>query len=276
MNKVLVVDDNSNERNGLSRLLEQAGYEVRTAADGVEAFQKVQNDRFDLMLLDIWMPRMDGLELLARLPKESRPTAMVITGDESFETILRSLREQVCLFVPKPFQPRDLMQLIRDTLESPGGRDPILVLSAEPNWVQLRFTCEMQTATRVENVVEQLNKSLPFEFREPVRAAFHELLMNAVEWGGHLNPEALAQVDYLRTPKLVMCRIADPGKGFDPERLEHTEITIDTMEPIAHGDAREKKGLRPGGYGIRLAKSLVDDLVYNQAHNEVTIFKYLN
>src|SRR5215469_16954730 len=138
---------------------------TRFAADGVEAFQKVQHDRFDLMLLDIWMPRMDGLELLARLPKESRPTAMVITGDESFETILRSLREQVCLFVPKPFQPRDLMQLVKDTLESSGGRDPILVVSAEPNWVQLRFPCEVQTATRVENVVEQLNKSLRFEFR---------------------------------------------------------------------------------------------------------------
>jgi anti-sigma regulatory factor (Ser/Thr protein kinase) len=134
----------------------------------------------------------------------------------------------------------------------------------------------MQSATRVENVVEQLNKSLPFEFREPMRAAFHELLMNAVEWGGHLNREAVAQIDYLRTPKLVMCRIADPGKGFDPERLEHTEITIDPREPIAHSDVREKKGLRPGGYGIRLAKSLVDDLVYNQAQNEVAIFKYLS
>ena len=168
------------------------------------------------------------------------------------------------------------MQLVKDTLESPGGRDPILVVSAEPNWVQLRFPCDVQSATRVENVVEQLNKSLPFESREPVRAAFHELLMNADEWGGRLNPEAFVQVDYLRTPKLVMCRIADPGKGFDPKRLEHTEITIDTRQPIAHSDVREKKGLRPGGYGVRLAKSLVDDLVYNQAHNEVAIFKYLN
>jgi len=61
MNKILVVDDNSNERNGLCRLLERAGYDVRSAADGVEALQKVRSDNFDLMLLDIWMPRMDGL-----------------------------------------------------------------------------------------------------------------------------------------------------------------------------------------------------------------------
>jgi CheY-like chemotaxis protein len=67
MDKILVVHEDSNERNGLCRLLEHAGYEVRSAADGVEALQKVRNDNFDLMLLDIWMTRMDGLELLAQL-----------------------------------------------------------------------------------------------------------------------------------------------------------------------------------------------------------------
>ena len=67
MDKILVVDEDCNERNGLCRLLEHAGYEVRSAADGVEALQKVRNDNFDLMLLDIWMTRMDGLELLAQL-----------------------------------------------------------------------------------------------------------------------------------------------------------------------------------------------------------------
>ena len=116
MNKILVADDNSNERNGLCRLLEHAGYDVRSAADGVEALQRVRSDNFDLMLLDIWMPRMDGLELLAQLPKESRPKAMVITGDEAPETLLRSLREEVSAFIPKPIQPSDLLRLIKDTM----------------------------------------------------------------------------------------------------------------------------------------------------------------
>ena len=172
MNKILVVDDNSNERNGLCRLLERAGYEVRSAVDGVEALQKIRNDNFDLMLLDIWMPRMDGLELLARLPKELRPKAMVITGDEAPETVLRSLREEAYAFIPKPFQPSDLLRLIKDTISTRSGPDQIKVLSAEPNWVVLRFPCDLKVAARVENVVEQLNKSLPPEVREPVRMAF--------------------------------------------------------------------------------------------------------
>ncbi len=100
--------------------------------------------------------------------------------------------------------------------------------------------------------------------------------MNAIEWGGELNPEAQAQIDYLRTRKFVMCRIADPGMGFDPAGVEHAAVTSQAEDPMAHSEAREEKGLRPGGYGIRLAKSLVDELVYNEAHNEVAMVKYLH
>jgi CheY-like chemotaxis protein/anti-sigma regulatory factor (Ser/Thr protein kinase) len=276
MAKILVVDDNSNERNGLCRLLERAGYEVRSAADGVEALQKIRDDKFDLLLVDIWMPRMNGFELLALLPEDSRPKMLMITGDESPETLMRSLREKAYLFIAKPFRPEDLLQLIKSTLESPPGPDPIEIVSAEPNWVDLRFPCELQSAGRVENVVDQLNYALPAKVRESVRVAFHELLMNAIEWGGQLNPEAQAQIDYLRTRKFVMCRIADPGTGFDPAGVEYAAVTTHAEEPMAHSETREERGLRPGGYGIQLAKSLVDELVYNEAHNEVAIIKYLN
>ena len=276
MAKILVVEDNSNERNGLCRILERTGYDVRSAADGVEALQRIRDDKFDLLLVDIWMPRMNGLELLAHLPEDSRPKALVITGDESPDTLLRSLREKAYLFISKPLQPEDLIQLIKTTLESPPGPDPIEVLSAEPSWVELRFPCELETAGRIENVVDQLNYSLPPEVRQSVRIAFHELLMNAIEWGGELNPEAQAQVDYLRTRKFVMCRIADPGTGFDPAGVEHEAVTSRPEKPMARSEARVEKGLRPGGYGIRLAKSMVDELVYNEAHNEVPMVKYLH
>jgi CheY-like chemotaxis protein/anti-sigma regulatory factor (Ser/Thr protein kinase) len=276
MAKILVVEDNSNERNGLCRILERAGYDVRSAADGVEALQRVRDDKFDLLLVDIWMPRMNGLELLAHLPEDCRPKALVITGDESPDTLLRSLREKAYLFISKPLQPEDLIQLIKTTLEFPPGPDPIEVLSAEPSWVELRFPCELETAGRIENIVDQLNYSLPPEVRQSVRIAFHELLMNAIEWGGELNPEAQAQIDYLRTRKFVMCRIADPGTGFDPAGVEHGAVTSHPEKPTAHSEARVEKGLRPGGYGIRLAKSMVDELVYNEAHNEVAMVKYLH
>lgn len=276
MYKILVADDNSNERNGLCRLLEHAGYEVRSAVDGVEALQKARNDKFDLILVDIWMPKMNGLDFLTLLPEDSRSRTLVITGDESPEIFLRSLRERASLFIAKPVNPQELLQLAKTTLEMRPGPDPLKVLSAEPNWVELRFPCNMESALRVEKIIEQLNKTLPWGMQNSVRAAFHELLMNAIEWGGQMNPDMVAQIDYLRTRKFLMCRIADPGKGFDPAALGVAEVTHQSGDPFAHMDTRSEKGLRPGGFGIRLAKSLVDELVYNEAHNEVAMIKYLN
>jgi anti-sigma regulatory factor (Ser/Thr protein kinase) len=71
-----------------------------------------------------------------------------------------------------------------------------------------------------------------------------------------------------------MCRIADPGEGFDPESLGNESVTSHGSDPIAHSDVRTQRGLRPGGYGLRLAKSLADELVYNERHNEVAFVKY--
>jgi anti-sigma regulatory factor (Ser/Thr protein kinase) len=73
-----------------------------------------------------------------------------------------------------------------------------------------------------------------------------------------------------------MCRIADPGKGFDLAALDHAAIANQSEDPLAASDVREEKGMRPGGYGIQLVKSLVDELVYNEAHNEVVMVKYLS
>src|SRR5262249_25155831 len=155
MEKILVVDDDSHERNGLCRFLERAGYDVRSAADGLEALQKVQTGRFDLVLLDILIPSINGLELLASLPKDSRPKTLIITGDESRETLLRSFREHAYAFIPKPVHPEELLQLTKDALASKSGQDVIQVVSTESNWVQIRFPCEMSTASRVESMVEQ-------------------------------------------------------------------------------------------------------------------------
>jgi CheY-like chemotaxis protein len=271
MPKILVVDDSSNERNGLCRLLERAGYDVRSAADGVEALQKIRENSFDLLLVDIWMPRMNGIELLALLPEDTRPRALIITGDDSPEVLLRSLREKAYLFICKPVSPEDLLRVVRSTLDSPPGPDPIEVISAEPNWVELRFPCAIQATERIENVVDQLNSTLPPEIRQTLKMALHELLMNAIKWGGRSGPDAQVQIDYLRTRKFVMCRIADPGAGFEPAGAQYSTVLSRALGPIALNQVRGS-----AGFGILLARTLVDELVFNESRNEVAMVKYLN
>jgi two-component system, OmpR family, response regulator len=276
MKRILVIDDSEDEREACRRLIERAGFEVQTAADGEEGLEKIRREQFDLLLLDVWMPRMNGLELLARLPEAGRPKAIVITGDDTAETLLQSVREKAYLFLSKPFDPKDLIELIKTALESPPVAGEIEVLSAEPEWVELRFPCEMHTAERVENVVAQLSSRLPLHVKQSVGLAFHELLMNAIEWGGRLNPEFEVQIDYLRAHRFLMFRIADPGEGFNSGTLRHAASEKDAEHPLAHVVVRDARSMRPGGYGIQLAKSLVDELIYNEARNEVVIVKYLN
>ncbi len=275
MMKILVVDDSSNERNGLCRLLERAGYEVRSAANGMEALEKIREDKFDLLLVDVWMPRMNGIELLGLLPEGSRPRALMITGDESPEVLVRSLREKAYLFIRKPVKPEELLRTVRRTLELPPGPDSIGVVTAEPNWVELRFPCAVQSADRIENVVDQLNYGLPSKVRQCLKMALHELLMNAVKWGGRSGPDAQAQIAYLRTRKFVKCRVADPGSGFQPSEWQ-SSIGSFALGPIAVNQPRQGPGLRPEGLGMQLAKTLVDELVYNESPNEVAMVKYLN
>jgi DNA-binding NtrC family response regulator len=175
MMEILVVDDCSNERNGLCRLLERAGYEVRSAANGIEALEIIREDKFDLLLVDIWMPRMNGIELLGLLPEGPRPRALMITGDESPEVLARSLLEKAYLFITKPVKPQELFRTVGRALKLPPGPDPNEVVTAEPNWVELRFPCAVQSADRIENVVDQLNYGLPSKVRQCLKMALHEL-----------------------------------------------------------------------------------------------------
>ncbi len=105
--------------------------------------------------------------------------------------------------------------------------------------------------------------------------AFHELLMNAIEWGGKLDPKRRVRISYLRAKRMLMYRIADPGPGFKFADLDHAAITHGDS-PIEHGLIREQKGLRPGGFGLVLVKAKVDELLYNEAQNEVVFVKYLD
>jgi len=82
------------------------------------------------------------------------------------------------------------------------------------------------------------------------------------------------RIAYLRGRRMLLYRIADPGAGFNPEGLEHAAVSNPSSEPYGHMRAREEKGLRPGGFGLELVRQMVDELLYNEARNEVLFVKY--
>src|SRR5512146_1725412 len=105
--------------------------------------------------------------------------------------------------------------------------------------------------------------------------AFRELLMNAVEWGGGLDPERRVRVSCLRTRRMLLYRIADPGPGFRFEGLAHAAVGHAPDDRTAHMAVREAMGLRPGGFGLLTVQALADELLFNEKQNEVVLVKYL-
>jgi anti-sigma regulatory factor (Ser/Thr protein kinase) len=151
----------------------------------------------------------------------------------------------------------------------------IEVMSARPDWVELLVPCTREAADRIRSFVQQLETDLPSEVRDSVGLAFRELLLNGIEWGGHLDPAQKVRVACLRTRRMLLYRIADPGSGFRFAELPHAAVH---HEPgvLAHDVVRQEKGLRPGGFGLVLIRAIADELIYNERQNEVVFVKYLD
>lgn len=277
MNRLLVADDDRVTRHLLQSVLQSAGFTVTMAEDGVEALEHVRNAAlpFDLLLLDVWMPRMTGLDVLARLRANGvRPKVVVMTSDDAPETLLSALRGQAYRFVAKPIEPEALVETVRTALAAdsvPG----IEVVSARPDWVELVVPCDRDSAERIQGFLVHLDAGLTDEIRESVGYAFRELLLNAIEWGGKLDPNRKVRIAFLRARRMLLYRIADPGPGFRLDDLPHAAISH-AGDPLEHMRVREEKGLRPGGFGLLLVQAKVDELLYNEARNEVVFVKYLD
>lgn len=277
MKSILVAEDDRTTRHRLRGMLKTAGFSVTMAADGRTALRLLQNRQFNLLLTDIWMPRMNGLELMARLREQKkRPKVVVMTSDDTPETLLKAVREQAYQYITKPVEPQALVDLVRDALAAKPTSPPIEVLSARPNWVELLVPCELGAAARITGFLSQLKLGLPEDVREHVGHAFRELLTNAIEWGGKLDPNQKVRISCLRARRMLLYRIADPGTGFRFEGLKHAAVENPPGLPWEHIEAREEKGLRPGGFGILMVKAVADELLYNEAQNEVVFVKYLD
>jgi len=275
MISILVVDDDRASRHLTESLLKREGWKVTGAKDGVDALKLLRARRFTLMLLDVWMPRMNGLELLEQLRTlEHRPRVVVMTSDETPATLLQAVRDQAFTYVHKPVDAELLIETVRLAIAEPET-PPIEVISARPEWVELILPCTREAANRLQSVMAHLDTDLPAELRDSIAYAFRELLLNAVEWGGKLDPKHTVRISYLRAKRMVMYRIVDPGAGFNIDNLPHAAISHPDS-PTAHMDVRDAKGLRAGGFGLLTVQSSVDELLYNEKRNEVVFVKYLD
>lgn len=116
--KILIVDDNPNMASLLSEMLEIFDYESTRAGDGIEAMEQVEQNDFSLVITDMRMPRMSGLDLLQKL-KDTNPKlpVVLISGyalDEEGSDVLTNLADG---FLNKPFKMSDIEKLLKDVIK---------------------------------------------------------------------------------------------------------------------------------------------------------------
>ncbi len=117
MTKVLIVDDEQGIREMLEIYLQREGYETRCAGSGEDALQLCSDNKFDVVISDIKMPGIDGMELLEKVKLSNPETVFImITAYASFETAKKSMEEEAYDYITKPFDVEEIKRKIDDAL----------------------------------------------------------------------------------------------------------------------------------------------------------------
>ena len=183
---ILLADDDTAVTDNLAPFLERAGFHVLVAGDGATALEKTQNQRPDLLLLDVLMPRMDGREVLRRLRRAQNwtPTILLTRVGESSERAM-ALEEGADDYLNKPFDPHELLARIRAILRRarPGEKS----LSAA--WVlvsgDLNLDRHARRAKLADKTLELTPKALAvleYLMTHPDECVSRERLLEVV-WG---------------------------------------------------------------------------------------------
>ena len=274
--RALIVDSSPEINQLLRNLFDPDDWTIRYAADNRDALKLAQEKSYDLIITGEKTSGQEDVDLLRRLRLVRPHTRLIILSDEFVPgDVMSSIREHAFSYFARPFSTERLAEIIRLSMLEPCWDDGIEILSATPDWIRLSVRCDIVAANRLIQFYREAS-GIPDAETEEVAGAFREILVNAMEHGGNFDPDQYVEVGYVRTKRVVMCRIKDPGQGFSLEELKHTALTNPPDNPFLHMAVREAQGMRPGGFGILMAKKLVDELLYNEQGNEVLLVKYLD
>jgi CheY-like chemotaxis protein len=290
MARVLVVEDSPTQASEIGFLLEDAGLEVATAADGIEALSVLREKLPDLVVTDLQMPRMDGLALVKAGRREySSVPVVLITAHGSEEIAAQALRSGAASYVPKRYLTQDLVGVVREIIALAGPDPGQERIRDRLDETRLQFTLENDESLvtplirRLEKLVREMSLCDPTELIR-IGVALRETLVNAIDHGNleldselrqdderiyeRLGKERRLQSPYRErrvyinvavTRASATFSIRDEGPGFDPSTLP------DPSDPA--------NLCRIGGRGLLLIRTLMDEVSFNATGNEITLIK---
>jgi anti-sigma regulatory factor (Ser/Thr protein kinase)/CheY-like chemotaxis protein len=213
-----------------------------------------------------------------RAVRAIRPTSttIVLVSHTTTRKVIEALRNGVAAYFTRPFDSSAVRDAVAHALSIPNWSDGIELLSAEPDFISVRLRCCLHTAERLSQFMRELPCTLADRERSELSTAFREMLLNAIEHGGKLDPNEWVSVSRVRTNRTIVYHIYDPGEGFSRSDLRHAAILNPPGHPTAHIEIRDAENMRPGGFGMMITSHFVDEVIYNQKGNEVILIKHVD
>lgn len=273
---MLLVNANREVAALVSEMFGSAGWNVEHVPNNEAALALVQGKPFGVVVTSEKTCAEEDVDLLRKIRRVHPHTRVIIlTGPGAPAGVIAAMRANAFSYFTAPFALEQLKQMLGLALETPPWDDGIELRSATASWIQLFARCDYATADRLVQFVNEIGEDVDLADRTDLSTAFREMLLNAMEHGGHFDPNEYVEISYLRSRRAVSCRIRDPGKGFSLAEIPHAAVSNPPEAPCAHVVHRDAQGLRPGGFGILLARNYVDELIYNEKGNEVILIKHL-
>jgi anti-sigma regulatory factor (Ser/Thr protein kinase)/ActR/RegA family two-component response regulator len=252
------------------------GFTLEDAAGEAEALRRLRRRSYDLVITSPHTTVSDDLALLEEM-RAVRPgvKTILLAPQAATQDVIAALRAHVFAVFAFPHDPAEVAFMAHRAVDAGSWRDGIEVRSAQPDWLSLRVNCRLLAAERVLAFLRELRPEVPGHQRDEALVGFREILLNAMEHGGRYDPDKVVEVSAVRTDRTIVYYVRDPGPGFRPEAMEHAAKDDPESDPIAHVEKRLEQGLRPGGFGILMAKNVVDELIYSEQGNEVLLIKHV-
>ena len=228
---LLVVDDNEENRDVLARRLQKQGHWAVTAPGGQEALEALAEQPFDLVLLDIMMPEMDGYEVLSRIknnPQTQRLPVIMISALDEMDSVVRCIEMGAADYLPKPFNPTLLRARVGASLREKRARDR-----------ELRYTAELAESYRKLQELERLRDDLTYMIVHDLRTPLTSLLsgLQTIPLVGDLNEIQTEMVEIaVDGGQTLLGMINDL---LDVEKMEQESVPLE-MTPLTAGGLIER------------------------------------
>jgi signal transduction histidine kinase len=246
--RVLVIDDEIGIRVGCQRALSSQGYLVDVAESGEKGLEKIQQEGYDLVLLDIMMPGMGGMETLKRIPQlDPNLVCVVITGYATVELAVQAIKQGAYDFITKPFDADTLLLTVDQGMEKRRLSLQAQQLAAAEKRAR-ELEQEKQELERLDRIKSTFTLTVAHELRAPV-AAIQSYLRLILD--GYIPPDkqrhyleraerrALAQLELI-TDLLDLAHLQDPDRRVQTEPVDLAQVLYEVLDATA-AQAAEKE-----------------------------------